>query len=296
MPDDKPAIALIGVGLMGLPMALRLLEQGFQVTVRDLVGGRIAPALEAGASAAASPAEAARDADLVLLCVTGAKAVDEAVFGADGVATVASPGKLLIDHSTTDTQATREMAARLEAGTGMGWVDAPMSGGPPAAKAGELTIMAGGEAAHLARAGPALAALGGRVTHMGRVGAGQVAKMINQILVLDGFCLIAEALKLAENAGIDAARIPECLAGGYADSAVLRHHYAKMLARDYEPPSGYAKVALKDLDMVHDLAQATGTPTPMTDQAASLYRKLVANGHGELDVVAVLKLYEDEAV
>ena len=296
MPDDKPAIALIGVGLMGLPMSLRLLEQGLRVAVRDLVDGKTAPALEAGASAAASAAEAARHADLVLLCVTGAKAVEELVFGTDGVATVASSEKLLIDHSTTDTQATREMAARLEAETGMGWVDAPMSGGPPAAREGGLTIMAGGEAAHVARAEPVLAALGSRVTHMGRVGAGQVAKMINQILVLDGFCLLAEALKLAENAGIDAARIPECLAGGYADSAVLRHHYAKMLARDYEPPSGYAKVALKDLDMVHDLAKATGTPTPMTAQAASLYRQLVARGHGELDVVAVLKLYDDEAV
>lgn len=295
MPDDKSAIALIGVGLMGLPMSLRLLEQGFRVSVRDVVDEKTAPALAAGASVAASPAAAARDADLVLLCVTGAKAVEEAVFGSEGIATVAAPAKLLVDHSTTDTQATREMAARLEAETGMGWVDAPMSGGPPAAKAGKLTIMAGGEPEHLTRAGPALAALGGRVTHMGGVGAGQVAKMINQILVLDGFCLIAEALKLAENAGIDAAKIPECLAGGYADSAVLQHHYAKMLARDFAPPSGYAKVALKDLDMVHDLAKATATPTPMTAQATSLYRQLVANGDGDLDVVAILKLYEDEA-
>jgi 3-hydroxyisobutyrate dehydrogenase-like beta-hydroxyacid dehydrogenase len=154
--------------------------------------------------------------------------------------------------------------------------------------------MAGGEPEDVERIRPLMADLAGHFTHLGPVGAGQVAKMINQIIVLTNFCVLAEALKLAENAGIDAARIPEALAGGYADGAMLQKHYPRMLARDFEPPGGYARVVLKDLDMVHDIAKASGTATPMSAQAATLYRLLVARGHGHLDGTAVVKLWDQD--
>ncbi|MEE8245950.1 MAG: NAD(P)-dependent oxidoreductase [Alphaproteobacteria bacterium] len=294
MAETRPSIGLIGVGLMGLPMSLRLLERGYAVTVLDEERTKLGPALAQGAREARAPAEVARASEVVLVCVTGTEAVEEVVFGPGGVHEAATPDKLLVDHSTTDAGATRRLAARLAQASGMAWIDAPMSGGPPAAEAGALTIMAGGAAQDIDRVRPLMAELAGHFTHIGPTGAGQVAKMINQIIVLTNFCVLAEALKLAENAGIDAARIPEALAGGYADGAMLQKHYPRMLARAFEPPGGYARVVLKDLDMVHDLAKATGTATPMSSQAATLYRLMVARGHGHLDGTAVLKLWDQD--
>jgi 3-hydroxyisobutyrate dehydrogenase-like beta-hydroxyacid dehydrogenase len=140
-----------------------------------------------------------------------------------------------------------------------------------------------------------MADVAARFTHMGPVGAGQVTKMVNQVLILTNYCVLAEALKLAENGGIDAAKIPQALADGHAGSNLLRAIYPRMVARDFTP-AGFARQVLKDLDMVHDLAKSTATPTPMAAQAASLFRLLNARGHGELDGIAVLKLYDDGPV
>ncbi len=296
MPDGRPAIGFIGIGLMGLPMTRRLLARGWRVTVYDLAPGKLPPAVEAGATAAGSPAEVAAASDLVLLCVLDTPAVEAVVFGAGGVVGSAAPDRLLVDHSTTAMTATRDMAARLQAETGMGWVDAPVSGGPPAAAEGRLTVMAGGEAADIERARPVIADLAGRFTHMGPVGAGQATKMVNQVIVGSTFAVLAEALALAERAGIDAAKLPECLGGGYADSAMLQRMYPRMVRREYTPPAGYLRQLLKDLDMVHDLAKAVQAPTPMTAQAANLYRLAAARGLSELDTIAVAKLYDREPI
>ncbi len=296
MTADKPTIGFIGTGLLGGPIVLRLLDQGYRVIVHDIDRAKLQPLSQRGAGTAASPAEVTAAADIVQLCLISTAAVEAVVAGPDGVIETADAGKLLVDHSTTETAATKRLAARLEAETGMGWVDAPVSGGPPAAAAGALTIMAGGRAADFERARPVLDAIAGSATHMGEVGAGQVTKMINQILVLNQYCVLAEALKLAENAGIDATKIPACLAGGYADGRMLAHFFPRMIERRYEPPAGFARQVLKDLDMVHDLAKETKTPTPMSSQAANLYRLLVARGHGELDAIAVYKLFDEPPV
>jgi 3-hydroxyisobutyrate dehydrogenase-like beta-hydroxyacid dehydrogenase len=219
--------------------------------------------------------------------------LERALFGDQGVAMAASAGKILVDHSTTEVETTKVFAARLGE-TGMGWIDAPVSGGPPAAEAGTLAIMAGGDAAHLARAQGLLADLG-KCTHMGPVGAGQVTKMVNQVLVLANYCVLAEALSLAEAGGVDAARIPEALGVGYAGSTMLERLYPRMVARDFAP-AGYAFQVLKDLDLVHDLAKELAVPTPMASQAATLFRILNAKGHGQLDGIAVLKLFDKEPV
>ena len=296
MTADKPTIGFIGTGLLGGPIVLRLLDQGYRVIVHDIDRAKLAPLSQRGAGTAASPAEVTAAADIVQLCLISTAAVEAVVAGTDGVIETADARKLLVDHSTTETATTKRLAARLEAETGMGWVDAPVSGGPPAAAAGALTIMAGGRAADFERARPVLDAIAGSATRMGEVGAGQVTKMINQILVLNQYCVMAEALKLAEASGIDATKIPQCLAGGYADSRMLAHFFPRMIERLYEPPAGYARQVLKDLDMVHDLAKETKTPTPMSSQAASLYRLLVARGHGEQDAIAIYKLYDEPPI
>jgi 3-hydroxyisobutyrate dehydrogenase len=288
----QPRVGFVGIGLMGLPMTLRLLERGYPVAISGREPDRVAQAVAKGAREAGSPAEVASESDLVLVCVTDADAVHDVVFGSSGVARGAAPGKVLVDHSTTDAERSRALAERLKQETGTGWVDAPVSGGPPAAIRGELAIMAGGDARDVETVRPVMAALGRRFTHMGPVGAGQVTKMVNQIIAGVTFATLAEAARLAENAGIDAARIPECLAGGYADSTMLQRIYPRMVAREFEPPAARARQMLKDLDMVAALARATGTATPMAAQAGVLYRMLVARGLGGADTSALIRLYD----
>jgi 3-hydroxyisobutyrate dehydrogenase len=292
MKSDLPGLGFIGIGLLGQPMSLRLLDAGFPLTVYDINPDRLGPVVAGGAQAVQTPAEVAARSDIILLCLISSAAVEDVVSGDNGIISAAEPGKIVIDFTTCDALLTRRLAARLKTEAGMAWIDAPVSGGPPAAAEGRLTIMAGGDPDDIARAGPVFGALAGRFTRMGAVGSGQVTKMINQVLVLNNYCVLAEALRLAENSGIDAAKIPDALAGGHADSAMLKHFFPKMIAREFEPPAGFARQVLKDLDMVYDLAKTTQTPTPMSDQARMLYRLLNARGYSELDAISVLKLYD----
>ena len=287
----KPRIGYVGIGLMGLPMAKRLLSLGYAVKACDIVPERTEAARAAGAEAARLPADAAAGVEFVLLNLPTTDAVEEAVFGRHGVATVVRAPQLMIDFSTIEVDKCKAFAAKLREATGAGWIDAPVSGGPPAAAAGTLTVMAGGEPAEIERARPLFADVSGRFTHVGPTGSGMVAKMLNQLIVGCGHAVMAEAVVLAEAAGIDAARLPECLAGGYADSALLQRLYPRIVKRDFAP-QGYARQLLKDLEMVHELAAGLKAPTPMMAEALSLYRMLVHLGHSELDTAAVLKLYE----
>ncbi len=293
MAENKPAIGFIGLGLMGRAFTKRLCDLGYSVAGYDIVADKVKAAAAHGVDPTRSPAELARASEVVLVCVTDTAAVEEAVFGKGGVAEAASPDKVLVDHSTTVVSRTREMAKHLAEAGGMAWVDAPVSGGPPAAEAGRLAIMAGGDDAAIRRIQPVMDDLAKTFTHMGPVGAGQITKMVNQILVLTNYCVLAEALRLAEAGGVEAARIPEALAAGHAGSNLLAALYPRMARRDYAP-SGFARQVLKDLDMLHDLAKELRVPTPMASQAATLFRLLVARGYGELDGAAIYKLYDDE--
>jgi 3-hydroxyisobutyrate dehydrogenase len=263
MADGKGRIGFIGLGLMGQAFTRRLVACEYRVIGYDVRRQQIAAAQAHGVEPAGSAAEVARASELVHVCVMTKDDLAQAVFGADGVAAGGAAGKLLVDHSTTDAGVTRTLA-----------------------------IMAGGAEEDVARAQPVLADLG-TCTHMGPVGAGQTTKMVNQVLVLNNYCILAEALALAEAGGVDAARIPAALGAGYAGSTMLQKLYPRLVARDFAP-AGYAFQALKDLDMVHDLAKALQVPTPMSAQAASLFRILNAKGHGQLDGLAVLKLYDPE--
>jgi 3-hydroxyisobutyrate dehydrogenase-like beta-hydroxyacid dehydrogenase len=267
-------------------------SSGYPVRAYDVLPGKTAAAAAAGAASASSAADAAKGADFVLLNRPTTEAVEQAVFGDAGVAGSLRTPQLVIDFSTIKVEKCKAFAHRLRSSTGCGWIDAPVSGGPPAAEAGTLAIMAGGEEAQFAQVRSLLADLG-HCTRMGTVGAGQVTKMVNQVLVLTNYCVLAEALSLAEAGGVDAARIPEALGAGYAGSMMLERLYPRMVARDFAP-AGYAFQVLKDLDLVQALAKELTVPTPMASQAASLFRMLNAKGHGQLDGIAVLKLFEKE--
>lgn len=292
MPD-KPTIGFIGLGLMGQAFTKRLAASGYSVTGFDIAAEKIDEATHHAVTPATSCAEVAAASDIILICVTSTDCVHTAVFGPGGIAESANADKVLVDHSTTIFESTKLMADELRERTGMGWVDAPVSGGPPAAEAGTLAIMAGGSDADIGRVAPVMNDLASTFTHLGGVGAGQVTKMVNQILVLNNYCVLAEALALAEAAGIDASKVPDALAPGHAGSNLLKSAFPRMIARDFEP-AGYARQILKDLDMVHDIAKSLKVPTPMSSQAATLFRILVGKGHGEKDGISVLKLYDQD--
>jgi 3-hydroxyisobutyrate dehydrogenase len=291
----KPAIACIGIGLMGLPMTRRLLGLGYRVTVFDIAATRLDEAKAAGAQVAASAAAAVAGAELVLLNLPTAAAVQDAAFGPQGVASAMRSPQLLVDFSTIPVDHGRAHAQRLRETTGCAWVDAPVSGGPPASGSGTLTVMAGGDAADIERLRPFMADVAARFTHMGPAGSGLVAKMLNQLIVGCLHSVMAEAASMAEAAGIDAARLPECLAGGHADGTLLQRLYPRMVARDFAP-QGYARQLRKDLEMVNEFASAIGTPAPMLQQSLALYRQLIEAGHSELDTSAVFKLYESRSI
>ena len=286
---SRPTIGFIGLGLLGGAMAQRLLAQGFEVVGHDLATGRVEALQASGLAAASSAAEVARRADIVLLCVTTTAAVIDVVGGANGLLSAqgARVG-VVVDHSTTEIDATRDLAARLRAAGGVEFVDAPVSGGPAAALGGTLAIMAGGGAEAIARVRPVVETLG-RFTHMGEVGAGQATKLVNQTLVLTNYCVIAEALRLAQAYGVDPTRIATALETGHAGSNLLPVLLERMIAEDFAP-RGYARQVLKDLEMLHDASRDAHLAMPMASQALSLFRLLVAQGKGELDGAAVLSL------
>lgn len=289
----KPSLGYIGLGLMGRPMALRLLAAGYRVAVWNRSREKLAPLVAQGATAVESPAAMARVVDIVMMCVTDQRAAEMVVFGNDGVAQGGAAGKLVVDFSSIAPDACRDIASRLEQACGMGWIDAPVSGGVPGAEQGTLAIMAGGREADIERVRPVMAAVSQRFTRMGAVGAGQTTKLCNQIIAGCSFPVIAEAVRLAEASGIDAAHLFEALKGGFADSRPFQVFGPRMVARSFEPSLGDSSVLLKDLDNAAAVAKQFGVPLPMAKAAAEQYRQLLARG-GDPEPSALIKLLSGE--
>ncbi len=288
-----PSLGFAGIGLMGLPMCRRLLAAGYELTVWNRNPQKCAPLVAAGARQVATPAQLCEHADLVLLCLANTDVVREVVFGVDGVAQGARAGQLLLDLSSLEPSATRDMAAALARDTGMTWVDAPVSGGTPGAESGSLAIMVGGEAADIERVRPVLLTLGQRVTHMGAVGAGQVTKACNQMIVACNALVIAEVVALAERSGVDAKLIAEALAGGFADSKPLQILAPQMAESRFEPVKWHVRTLLKDLDGAVKLSREQGSATPISGLAAQLMRLHGAQGYLEQDPATLIRLYRD---
>lgn len=285
-------IGFIGLGLMGQGFTRRLVEKGHKVVGFDIDREKTKSAAGWGVMPAASAAEIAQQSDMILTCVINTAAVEDAALGAAGVGAASDlKGKIFVDHSTTELQATKRIAAAL-AERGMLFVDAPVSGGPGAAAAGTLAIMAGGAEAAIAKITPLMRDLG-TMTHMGPVGTGQAAKLVNQTLVLTNYCVLAEALRLAEAYGVDAGKIPAALAAGHAGSNLLAAAWPQMVERDFAP-RGFARQVLKDLEMLQAAARDQHLAMPMASQALTLYRLLVASGKSELDASAIVSLYPEQ--
>lgn len=288
-----PKLGFIGLGLMGGPMVGRLLEAGYDVTVWNRSSRKVISAVANGATKAANVAELVSAVDLVLMCLTDSTAVEKVVFGEDGVASGAADDKLLVDFSSMRPDVTRKFAVRLKMETGMGWVDAPVSGGAKGAAAGTLAIMAGGEVEDVERVRPIVAAFSQRFTRMGEIGAGQVTKLCNQIIVASNVAAMAEAISFAEKSGVvDATKLAEALKGGWADSQPFQIMAPRFAARNTEPKIGAIDVMLKDIDTARDLAIENGAPLPMAALASEAFRKLSSMGLGDSDIGEIMTLFD----
>ena len=282
-------LGYLGLGMMGFPMTRRLVNAGYDVTVWNRSSGKAAALVEAGAKLSAYPRDVAA-ASIIFTCLTDAKAVEEVVFGPDGIATARGQGKVVVDFSSIHPDAARAIAARLKAANGMGWIDAPVSGGTMGAEEGTLAVMAGGDAADIERVRPYVLAMARRLTHMGPIGAGQTTKLCNQVIVGCAMAVLAEATRLAINAGIDARRLPEALAGGFADSIPLQLFVPRMVQGIHSPPLGHIATILKDLDTVIDVARDTSSPVPMSALAAQLFRLAKSARGADADALEIYKL------
>lgn len=293
MTTSLPALGFAGIGLMGLPMCRRLLAAGYPLTVWNRSAEKCAPLVEAGARQVETPAELCQAAQIVMLCLADTAVVRDVVFGARGIAQGAQAGQLLVDFSSIEPTATRQMAAELAAGTGMGWLDSPVSGGTTGAESGSLAIMVGGEAQAIERIRPILLNLGQRVTHMGAVGAGQVTKSCNQMIVACNALVIAEVVALAERSGVDASLIAQALAGGFADSKPLQILAPQMAESRFEPVKWHVRTLLKDLDGAVKFAREQGSATPISGLAAQLMRLHGSQGFAQKDPATLVQLYRD---
>jgi 3-hydroxyisobutyrate dehydrogenase len=289
MTDKKKTLGFIGIGLMGRPMVLRLLDAGYSVNVWNRSSDKLVQVADAGATVCASIAELVKVSQVILLCLTDTAAVESVIY--KGIMENGSSSKLLIDLSSIHPDNTRHMASILSDKCGMGWVDAPVSGGVIGAEQGNLTIMAGGSAENVSVARTILASLCQQFTHMGELGCGQVTKICNQMIVSCNVIVIAEMIALAKKAGVAAEKIPEALSGGFADSKPLQIVGPEMALGDFEPVKWRVNTLLKDLNMALDLSVKQGSATPMSALAAQLMRLHGNHGYLEHDPSTLIKLF-----
>ncbi|MCC7010280.1 MAG: 2-hydroxy-3-oxopropionate reductase [Acidobacteria bacterium] len=283
------SIGFIGLGIMGTPMAANLLGAGRTLHLFSRSG--VPEALvTAGGRACASSREVAEHADVVILMVPDTPDVERVLFGPAGVAEGIAAGKLVVDMSSISPIETRAFAERLDA-KGVGYVDAPVSGGQVGAKNATLTIMAGGSAEAFARVTPIFEVLGKHITHVGDVGAGQTCKVANQIIVALNIEAVAEALLFAAKAGVDPAKVRDALMGGFASSRVLDVHGDRMIKRTFDP--GFRiELHQKDLHLALSSARALGVSLPNTATAQELFNACQAHGRGKQDHSAMVTALE----
>jgi 2-hydroxy-3-oxopropionate reductase len=291
--DTSVSVGVIGLGLMGKPMALNLLKAGFPVTVFN----RSLPAIDelkaSGARAAASPAEVGAASDIVITMLPDGPDVEAVVLGENGVMAGAKPGVLVIDMSTIAAATARKIGEQVKA-RGGSMLDAPVSGGDVGAKAGTLSIMAGGTPEDFERAKGVFGAMGKTVTYCGPAGAGQLVKACNQIMVALVLEAISETLILAEKVGIGPEVLVPVLQGGIANTRIMELRAAKMAAHTYQP--GFkAAHHLKDLRIVLNTAKEQGLSLPVTTQVEQMFSKLIERGHGNLDNSSVKMIVEEMA-
>jgi len=283
-------VGYIGLGIMGRPAALNLLEAGYPVSVWARREESIEPLRAAGAAVCSSPAEVARHSDIVFTNVSDTPDVEEVVLGESGAIQGARAGSVIVDMSTISPLATRRIAARLlQAGVEM--LDAPVSGGEQGAISGSLSFMVGGKEEVVDRVKPLFEVMGENIVHCGDNGAGQVAKACNQIVVTQNIAAVGEAFVFARRNGVAPEKVREALLGGFAASRVLEAHGKRMLEHDFAP--GFkARLHHKDMRVLLDTAAELGVPLPGASLGAQYISALVGGGDGELDSSAIYRLQE----
>ncbi len=283
-------VGFVGLGIMGAGMAANLVRAGFDVVVYNRTASRADPLVEAGAERAESPREVAERCPVVFTCVSDTPDVEQVLFGDDGIAAGATKGSLVVDASTVSPEATRGWAGRL-AEQGVGFLDAPISGGSEGAAKGTLSIMVGGEESDVERVRPYLQAMGSTITHVGGIGAGQTCKLVNQILVVVSMLGVAEALVFAKAGGLDLDKTIAAVEGGAAGSWMLANRGPQVIRGDWRP--GFTiDLQQKDLRLVLESADELGVPTIATATISHLYRVLQRDGLGAEGNHALVKALE----
>ena len=283
-------IGFIGMGLMGTPMSCRLLAAGFSVTVWNRNADKTHISEKHGAQVAQSIQELCLNCDIIMLCVSDTAAVDAVITGSGGVLENLTVGQIVIDFSSIDPEATRQLAKAVNEKQAH-WLDTPVSGGVAGAEQGTLAIMAGGESAVLDSVRPYLEPLSQRITRMGDVGAGQVTKICNQMIVSCNVLVMSEVMALAEKSGVDSRQLPQALKGGFADSIPLQLTGPRMAERDYEPVKWHVKTLLKDLDMANTLAKNNSSSIPIAGLGAELMRLHASKGFNDSDPATLIEMY-----
>ncbi|HYU50870.1 MAG TPA: NAD(P)-dependent oxidoreductase [Candidatus Limnocylindria bacterium] len=281
-------VGFIGLGTMGAAMAGHVAGAGYPLTVWNRTPGRAASLVADGARQAETPAALAAESDVIVVCVSDSPDVEEVLFGLSGAAEGVRDGCLVVDCSTVAPSTARVAAERL-ADRGVGFVDAPVSGGSEGAQKATLTIFCGGDAANVERARPVLSTMGRTITHVGPVGAGQAVKAVNQVILAGTYLGVAEGIVLALKAGLDVGQVVDALGGGAAQSWVLANRSGRMIDNEY--PLGF-KVALhlKDLGIALNMARELSADLPVTALCADIERELIDGGHAGEDMSAVARV------
>jgi 3-hydroxyisobutyrate dehydrogenase-like beta-hydroxyacid dehydrogenase len=278
-------VGVIGLGAMGTPMARNLLTRGHRVTVFARRAEAMAPLIASGAAGASSPADVAARSDVIITMVIDTRAVEEVALGPRGIIEGAKPGSVVVDHSTIDPDGARRIASALSA-RAIEMIDAPVSGGAAVVEAGSLSIMAGGDEGVLERIRPILECYGQTIVHIGPSGAGQVAKACNQICTIVNTLGAAEAMLLAERAGIDPVKVKDVLMTGFGASRMLDLQAPKMIARNFEGKVE-SRLHHKDIHIVLAMARALGIELPASAAAAKVLTELQNRGGAKSDTAAV---------
>ncbi len=288
MTQPSPHVGYIGLGIMGTPMAMNLLKAGFSVTVYNRTASKAQPLREAGATVASSIAGlVAAGPGVICLNVTDTPDVEAILFGEGGIAQHASPGLIIIDHSTINPTATQDFAARL-AKVGVTLLDAPVSGGDSGAKAGTLSVMVGGPAEAFERALPVLRAVGKSITHVGGSGMGQACKACNQVAVVSCLAGVCEAVTLAKALGLDVGKMISVVGAGAGGSWQLANLGPKIDAGDFAP--GFmVDYVCKDLKIVREAAAQLGLSLDTTGHVEAMFQQVSRQGGGRLGTQALVK-------
>jgi len=285
-------IGFIGVGLMGCSFVKRLSQAEYNINAYDKDENKLKLVKNIkNVSCSQNPSAVANECNLIFICVDKTENVEEVVFGENGVIQNASKNSIIVDLSTTSADKTILFADKVKLKKKVSWVDAPVSGGPSKALDGSLAIMIGGDSKNIKLITPVLDKLSSNFTHFGPAGSGQIVKMINQILVLNNYAILAEALSFAEGYGINASKIPDALSDGHAGSNLLTHLFPRMINKDFDP-QGYATQIQKDLKMVCDLADKKNIPTPLSSLTKQLFSILNNKSKQNLDGTSIVKLFD----